>query len=1227
MAGEDRVDPASLRDREWPPNVSSPSRQVVTDLYAPALAVARTYDRQCAYFSSSVLAAAVAGFRPFLGRLADPSYAGPRPAIRLVVNEALSPEDAAALMGGGDTAPLAAHLLARLGERTDTGTDARLSILAWLVREGLLHVRVGVMRRGNGINHAKFGLVTDARGDTLLFHGSANETASGIASNYEEFDISVSWGGRTDERKVASYASKFETMWADRHEHVHVLDLPDAVRQQLIRLAPETPPVGVDPDPPDPLAKGRALARWAFLLASPYLADGMRSVVATAPVDAWPHQLRVVNDLSREWPAGRLLCDEVGMGKTIEGSLALRALMTGRGVGRALLLVPAGLLRQWQGEVKEKAGLEIPRWEGGQLIRPDETVDTRVQTLEKALEEPVLLMSRELARRKAYRDVVLGATPWDLVLIDEAHHARRREKDPRAFNSANELLSLARDLPLAGAARGVVLMSATPMQTDPWEPWDLLVPLGVGGAWQSSFENVAGYFRCIGQLEGGQRPSPGALGRQASALAVSTGAVPPAGLTALDSGGGLPTGRRQWADWLRTVTPLSRRMHRHTRGLLGEYFRRGLVRTPPPTRKIESVSIVFDTAAEREAYEAVRTYIDTRYDVLESERPGKGFVMVIYQRRAASSWGALRATIAGRRDALMRQRAAIAASRADLTAVSAAITGLDVGVGDLEDLDDIGEGIDPGLPPTMAGCDAELDELATVKAKVDALGGADTKARILFRILRDWDFENRPTLVFSGFADTIRYLRDDWLASHWGDGLATYTGDGGERHVNGAWVRVRKDEITTALAAGEIRVLLCTDAASEGLNLQAAGALINYDLPWNPSRIEQRIGRIDRIGQKFADIAIRNFYIEDSIDRRVYEVLDARCNLFKDFVGPMQPILAKARQLLVRRLRPADLEAALRALESDADRIRGDTMTASAYTTSDTAALEELRRLDGSPEPPPAVTRADIASALAHLDATGTGISARVLDDGVWRLVTPSGTHRIALTQQALELHADARPFGPGTALWDEVEATITGAMQGTPVPVVAGQASDGPFRQSRVAWAGSPGDAIPLTDWRGTGDLVDAWSGWVPDASSRSAMAGTLDAQASAAVRAAVSRARAIEREALDEHLAAARLRIRRACAVLLETLAPRADWNATWQGQPGRGVGKMLQDALAHLGGRYPEWSHAEHDEVAKYVDGLTAPQQTGLRTGSELTAALADPRWQAGETLARLWGAGTA
>src|SRR5207248_1424928 len=132
-----------------------------------ALSAARTYDRQCAYFSSSVLAAAAAGFRPFLERLAAPDYAGPRPAVRLLVNEELHEADAEALLTRGDAEPLARHLLARLGEPSSEEEQARLAVLAWLARSGLLEVRVGVLRRGRGIVHAKFGLVTDADGDTL----------------------------------------------------------------------------------------------------------------------------------------------------------------------------------------------------------------------------------------------------------------------------------------------------------------------------------------------------------------------------------------------------------------------------------------------------------------------------------------------------------------------------------------------------------------------------------------------------------------------------------------------------------------------------------------------------------------------------------------------------------------------------------------------------------------------------------------------------------------------------------------------------------------------------------------------------------------------------------------------------------------------------------------------------------------------------------------------------
>jgi len=81
-------------------------------------------------------------------------------------------------------------------------------------------------------------------------------------------------------------------------------------------------------------------------------------------VELWPHQRRVVEDTAWAFPAGRLLCDEVGLGKTIEAVLVLRRLLCGRGVKRALLLVPAGLLKQWQDELREKGGLLVPIWDG-----------------------------------------------------------------------------------------------------------------------------------------------------------------------------------------------------------------------------------------------------------------------------------------------------------------------------------------------------------------------------------------------------------------------------------------------------------------------------------------------------------------------------------------------------------------------------------------------------------------------------------------------------------------------------------------------------------------------------------------------------------------------------------------------------------------------------------------------------------------------------------------------
>lgn len=103
---------------------------------------------------------------------------------------------------------------------------------------------------------------------------------------------------------------------------------------------------------------------------------------------------------------------------------------------------------------------------------------------------------------------------------------------------------------------------------------------------------------------------------------------------------------------------------------------------------------------------------------------------------------------------------------------------------------------------------------------------------------------------------------------------------------------VSRAEIKKRFREGQGDILLCTDAAAEGLNFQFCGSLINYDMPWNPMRVEQRIGRIDRLGQKFERIKIVNLHYHDTVETEVYLALSGRIKLFEDMVGGLQPILS-----------------------------------------------------------------------------------------------------------------------------------------------------------------------------------------------------------------------------------------------------------------------------------------------------------------------------------------------
>jgi len=1183
-----------LRDRTWQRFLRGPDQALLDELYVPALAAALRYDRCCAYFSSSVLAAAARGFGALIERLIALGEAAPRPAVRLIVNEELAEEDVRALIERGDTSALEAHLLKRLKRPADALEKERLGMLAWLAKQGLLEVRVGVMRFGEGIVHAKFGVVTDSAGDALVFNGSGNESAAGLRANYEEIEVSTSW---TDADRLAYFRNRFDDLWNDLDATVHTVPLPEAVRLKLIKFAPKELKSG---EPSNALARQRAEMLWRFIAEAPYLENGAAACDATAFVDMWPHQRQVIEDTANAWPAGRLLCDEVGMGKTIEAILVLRRLLAGRGVRRVLILLPAGLQIQWQQELREKGGLLFPRFDVFKgLIWPDGREERLEGGLAQALREDRLILSRETARTENSRPTVLAAEPWDLVLLDEAHAARRANQVETEFNSATLLLELLRQLQLQRKARGILLLSATPMQTHPWEPWDLLTVLGEGGHWLSEFSVVRDYYRAAVAVQQGRCTLP-----TAKAAAVTLGLDPTAGPpperpelnprevseVAKALAFARPAEREGLARWMRRTSPLARRMHRNTRDTLRRYHAMGLIDRPPAKRLVHDELFDFQDAAERRVYDAITRYIERRFAELENEKPGKGFVMTVYRRRAASSPYALEQSLKRRAEGLRR---VAARQSVDLYA--------DVEL-DPRDRDDLGD-IDPNgrvsaaLPTDPELARRELNDVEGLLEQLEALLGRDSKRDKFYDLLRMVTNDGRAVLVFTEYADTMHYLRDQ-LVGAYGKQLGCYSGDGGQRWNGERWVGMPKDEIARLLQNGELMLLVCTDAASEGLNLQAAGALINFDLPWNPSKVEQRIGRIDRIGQRHPEIRIVNLFLKDSVDEQVYSALRQRCGLFEHFVGRMQPVLAAARKVL---LDPT--QDALSAIRRAAEDVDQEPLAAETYVENEAQPTTRVA---------PPIQLSDLRDALSALNGS-FGPQAKQVGDERFRITSNAG--EFALSEEALDRDETALPLTPLSPVVAELAASLLRPGEG--LPLVTATVASGAFRATESVWVGNQ-RAERVTSYAQLRALVNAWDGTYPDPRQRREAEEAARRAAEARVQAAMRRADELEREAFSRQLDAARQRLLRELGKYLVSVGQgTSNLNEVLFRQLQRediASRERLKRVLERLGVDYPQWPEHLLEELASFDRQVTPNERRGRLIGKELDAALADPRWRA-------------
>jgi len=1057
-----------FRGLQLQPSYSSASGDLLNDFYVPILSRAIRYDRIAGYFASSAFVSAAAGLARFVNGGGT---------IRMIVGVQLSQADCEAMLGAPE---LATELDAVLTQRLSTASllqddmaRKRLQIIAWLVRQGRLEIRVGVPSSCTGAPlatdhpdndgryfHSKSGILYDDADDIVAFSGSINESSQGWSRNFEQFKVYMSWKAESWADYGASEVKDFERLWSGAAvPGWRIVKLPEAFKRQLLEMVPDDYVVP-DFDPaehkpaehktPEPFSEpDRRVKVVAEIRNAPATCTGVGLV--SAALEPWPHQLAIARRVLDTWPRSYLLADQVGLGKTIEVGLILRELLLSGRANRALILVPASLLIQWQQELQEKFCLDVPRLDGMTLVFSDPPRRRPIKSGSNPwASEQVLLASSHLARRRVHRQRLLAAPGWDLVVVDEAHHARRSGLKPDS--NPNQMLVMLRDLKKHGKFKALLLASATPMQMHPRELWDLLKLVGLPESWASSDQAMARYFQQLSapfndrdwdflrsmvksHLLEADTPSD----KRTSAALESVGLVEQRRIANFaDNGLRQPqdiakSKRLVWDEWLRACTPVRDRVFRTTRNTLRIYLDEGKLAsgTVIPEREICDH---FDGLGEATAlYERIDRYISARYETYsassDSRARGMGFIMTVYRRRLTSSFNAIACSLKRRRQALMRQSPADSAASLldddDLHAAEGAFW-LDDSLlipdsAAAKSGDDVQLTIEGISDPSL-----ELEELDRFVAELEALAPDEPKMQKLAEILSDnFAQGHRSVVIFTQYSDTLRYIRDRLLGTY-RNGLACYYGGTGEMWDNslGRWSGVGKERIKTKFRSGEIQILIGTDSMSEGLNLQTCDVMVNFDLPWNFTRVEQRIGRLDRIGG-MPQIAVHNLYYKDTVEVDIYNRLRERFGSFENVLGTSAPVLAAMEGTLK--------DAAMGTIgpEQAFDQINESIQIAADAPLT-------LENLDAVPEPDgelePAMTLEDLRDKLLSLSDVAAMLVPDPKRNGVWYLTQNNGYKpktliAVAFDRRLCADNDDVVLLTWGTSLLDELLNELLGAV------------------------------------------------------------------------------------------------------------------------------------------------------------------------------------------------------
>ncbi len=593
------------------------------------------------------------------------------------------------------------------------------------------------------------------------------------------------------------------------------------------------------------------------------------SSLLNSRVEIKQHQVGVLHRVATSYPHRFLLADEVGLGKTIEAGLILKELKARGMARRTLVLAPSGIVSQWQFELKTKfnetfAQLDKRTVPGLEATHPGENVWTLYDNV---------ITSTSYACWTDRRAKEIALADWDMVIVDEAHHARRTLGNLAGTRFYRLVQQLAN--PEHANSRAMLFLTATPMQLHPFELYSLLELLDP--TLFASYEDFDEHRR---QLAG--------LNQTVEAIGRWSSLAPPAQVHVADEvAQWLSDDRQSCATRLRdpddravlTEELLSR--HRLSEALVRN--RKAVVGGFMP--RVAAVWEVDLTEPEWEAYHAVTQYAREGFERARVEKNNAlGFLMVSFQKLVCSSSAALSKSLLSR----------IAKLEKKLDASSRPPPEEE----ELEELP-VADALDQVLATRFReSTETEIAELHAIVALLDSIS-LDSKTLVLVRRLNEL-LESEPNakvIIFTQYLETQAYVAEH-VPALW----TTHIFNGGLKPAD-------KDRAVARFRDGDgPQLLISSEAGGEGRNLQFSHMIVNYDLPWNPMKVEQRIGRIDRIGQK-KPVSIFNLSTTGTVEERVLHVLNERIGLFEETVGGLDPILGDVEGDLRKILALADEKA------------------------------------------------------------------------------------------------------------------------------------------------------------------------------------------------------------------------------------------------------------------------------------------------------------------------------